>query len=62
MRDTWQQALAQARERLGEQYARAFTVRRTSAQETRKNIPAKYKKTMFCTADEVELSDVAIEE
>jgi hypothetical protein len=62
MRETWQQALSQARERLGEQYARAFTERRASAQETRKIIPAKYKKTMFCTADEVELSDVAIEE
>jgi hypothetical protein len=47
---------------MGAQYARAFTERRTTAQETRKNPPAKYKKTMFCTADEVELSDVAIDE
>jgi hypothetical protein len=61
-RATWEQALGNARERMGVQYARAFTERRASAQETRKNAPAKYKKTMFCTADEVELSDVAIEE
>jgi hypothetical protein len=61
-RTTWEQALAAARERLGVQYARAFTERRASSQETRKTTPLKYKKTMFCTADEVELSDVAIEE
>ena len=50
------------RDKMGVQYARAFTERRASTQDTRKNIPAKYKKTMFCTADEVELSDVAIDE
>lgn len=61
-RATWQAALAGARDKLGVQYAKAFAERRASAQETRKNPPAKYKKTMFCTADEVELADVAIDE
>ncbi|HEX6239747.1 MAG TPA: hypothetical protein VFZ61_02590 [Polyangiales bacterium] len=61
-RAVWERALAGARDKMGVQYARAFTERRASAQDTRKNIPAKYKKTMFCTADEVELSDVAIDE
>lgn len=61
-RAAWQAALAGARETLGAQYAKAFTERRTSAQATRKTPPPKYKKSMFCTADEVELSDVAIEE
>jgi hypothetical protein len=61
-RANWEKALAGARDKMGVQYARAFTERRASAQDTRKNIPVKYKKTMFCTADEVELSDVAIDE
>ena len=61
-RAAWEAALTGARELMGVQYAKAFTDRRVSAQATRKAPPAKYKKSMFCTADEVELSDVAIEE
>lgn len=61
-RATWEAALTGARDKLGVQYAKAFTERRTSAQVTRKTPPLKYKKTMFCTADEVELADVALEE
>jgi hypothetical protein len=61
-RAAWEAALAAARGKMDAQYGRAFAERRASAQATRKNPPPKYKKTMFCTADEVELSDVAIEE
>jgi hypothetical protein len=61
-RAAWQAALTSAREMLGAQYAKAFVERRASAQATRKTPPAKFKKSMFCTAEEVELSDVAIEE
>jgi hypothetical protein len=61
-RAAWEAALRSAREVAGEQYNAAFTQRRTSAQITRKSPPAKLKKTMFCTAEEVELADVAIEE
>jgi hypothetical protein len=62
MRAAWEAALAKARDLMGVKYAQAFTERRASAQLTRKTPPLKYKKTIFCTADEVELSDVAIEE
>jgi hypothetical protein len=61
-RGAWEGALAQARDAHAEVYARAFTERRTSVQATRKTPPNKLKRTMFCTAAEVELADVAIEE
>jgi hypothetical protein len=62
LRASWEGALAGARDLMGVQYAKAFTERRASAQVTRKDPPAKLRKSMFCTADEVELSDVAIDE
>jgi hypothetical protein len=61
-RAVWEAALRGARELAGEQYTAAFTQRRAAAQSARKSPPAKLKKTMFCTAEEVELADVAIEE
>jgi hypothetical protein len=61
-RAAWEAALAGARNMMGVRYAKAFTERRTTVQATRKAPPLKYKKTIFCTAEEVELSDVAIEE
>jgi hypothetical protein len=61
-RAAWEAALKGARDLMGAQYAAAFTERRASVQVTRKTPPTKYKKSMFCTAEEVELSDVAIEE
>jgi hypothetical protein len=61
-RAAWENALAAAREAHGDVYNRAFTERRTSVQVTRKAPPPKLKRTMFCTAAEVELADVAIEE
>jgi hypothetical protein len=61
-RVAWEAALASARHLAPEQYNTAFTQRRSAAQVTRKSPPAKLKKTMFCTAEEVELADVAIEE
>ena len=62
LRTSWEAALAGARDLMGVQYAKAFAERRASAQATRKEPPNKLKKSMFCTADEVELSDVAIDE
>jgi hypothetical protein len=61
-RTAWEAALASARQLAPEQYNTAFTHRRAGAQVTRKSPPLKLKKTMFCTAEEVELADVAIEE
>lgn len=61
-RTAWEAALKSARELAGEQYNAAFTLRRASAQQTRKLPPTKLRKTMFCTAEEVELADVAIDE
>jgi len=62
LRASWEASLAGARDLMGVQYASAFTERRASAQATRKEPPPKLRKTIFCTADEVELSDVAIDE
>lgn len=61
-RAAWEAALGKARDQLGAQYGTAFTERRASAQVTRKSAPLKLKKSMFCTAEEVELADVAIED
>jgi hypothetical protein len=61
-RGAWESALAQARDAHADVYTRAFTERRASVQVTRKAPPNKLKPTMFCTAAEVELADVAIEE
>jgi hypothetical protein len=59
-RGAWTDALAAARTANEDLYDRAFTVRRASAQVTRKKPPAKLAKAMFCTAEEVELADIAI--
>ena len=48
--------------RSGDCYDNAFTKRRTSVQATRKKPPAKLQDSMFCTAAEVTLADVALEE
>ena len=61
-RAAWEGALASAREAHPDIYNRAFTERRVSVQVTRKAPPQKLKRTMFCTAAEVELADVAVEE
>jgi hypothetical protein len=59
-RGAWTDALAAARTANEDLYDSAFTVRRASAQVTRKKPPAKLAKAMFCTAEEVELADIAI--
>jgi hypothetical protein len=61
-RAAWEAALAGARQLAPEQYNAAFTQRRAGAQITRKTPSPKLKKSMFCTAEEVELADVAIDE
>jgi hypothetical protein len=61
-RTAWESALAGARIATGDIYARAFTERRSAVQVTRKAPPAKLKRSMFCTAEEVELADVAIDD
>ncbi|HVZ37170.1 MAG TPA: hypothetical protein VG963_32330 [Polyangiaceae bacterium] len=61
-RRAWEAALAGARKVAEERYDTAFTKRRRSAQATRKNPPAKLKDAMFCTAAEVSLADLALEE
>jgi hypothetical protein len=61
-RERWQATLTAARETFGPEYDRAFTKRRLNVQTTRKDPPPKLKASMFCTAAEVELADVAISE
>jgi hypothetical protein len=61
-RAAWSDALATARNANDELYDRAFTARRASAQITRKKPQAKLAKGMFCTAEEVELADIAIDD
>jgi hypothetical protein len=62
MRTAWDAALTAAREAEPKLYDGAFTARRMSAQVTRKSPPPKLQKSMFCTAEEVSLADIAIEE
>ncbi len=62
LRSAWASALGAARNADGPLYASAFTARRASVQLTRKQPPAKLKKSMFCTTDEIELADVAIDD
>ncbi len=62
LRTAWSDALALARNAEPALYDAAFTERRTSVQITRKNPPDKLKRSIFCTAEEVSLADVAIEE
>jgi hypothetical protein len=61
-RERWQATITAARETFGAEYDRAFTKRRLNVQTTRKDPPLKLKASMFCTAAEVELADVAISE
>jgi hypothetical protein len=61
-RTSWEGALALARQAAPDVYDSAFTQRRATAQATRKHPQLKMAKTMFCTAEEVSLADVAIEE
>jgi hypothetical protein len=61
-RAAWNKAIVAAREAEPELYDSAFTTRRISAQATRKNPPDKLKRTIFCTAEEVSLADIAVEE
>jgi len=61
-RTAWSDALALARTTEPALYDGAFTQRRVSVQATRKNPPDKLRRTMFCTADEVSLADVAIDD
>jgi hypothetical protein len=61
-RTSWEGALALARQAAPPVYDTAFTQRRATAQQTRKHPQLKMAKTMFCTAEEVSLADVAIEE
>jgi hypothetical protein len=61
-RKAWEAGLAVAREGHPDIYDTGFTQRRLSAQVTRKQPPLKMAKTMFCTADEVALADVAVED
>ncbi|MFT3925017.1 MAG: hypothetical protein QM778_20955 [Myxococcales bacterium] len=62
LRTDWEAAMTIAREAYPEVYNTGFTMRRVSAQNTRKNPPAKMQKTMFCTADEVSLADSALDD
>lgn len=62
LRSAWNEALAGARKMADARYNTAFTMRRAQVQATRKNPPQKLQKSMFCTAAEVDLNDVAIEE
>jgi hypothetical protein len=61
-RKAWSDALASARGAAGERYDTAFTRRRKSVQATRKTAPSQLKDAMFCTAAEVTLADVALED
>ncbi|MFM2417584.1 MAG: hypothetical protein RL385_2307, partial [Pseudomonadota bacterium] len=61
-RQAWQDAVTGAREAFPAEYERAFVRRRATVQSNRRNPPAKMKQSMFCTAAEVELADVAIGE
>ena len=61
-RAAWDAALTAARLADEKLYDTSFTARRISAQATRKSPPPKLQKSMFCTADEVSLADIAIEE
>ncbi|MDB4973726.1 MAG: hypothetical protein JWN48_2067 [Myxococcaceae bacterium] len=61
-RRAWSAAFEAARKADIERYDTAFTKRRVSAQATRKNPPAQLKDAMFCTAAEVTLADVALED
>jgi hypothetical protein len=61
-RAAWDKAIVGAREAEPQLYDSAFTTRRISVQATRKNPPDKLKRSIFCTAEEVSLADVAIEE
>lgn len=61
-RAEWEAAMATARDAHPEIYNTGFTLRRVSAQATRKRPPAKMQKTMFCTAEEVSLADSALDE
>jgi hypothetical protein len=62
LRADWEASIAAARDTHPEVYNEAFTLRRISAQVTRKAPPAKMQKTMFCTAEEVSLADSALDE
>lgn len=59
-RKAWEAALAAARTAADTRYDTAFTKRRISVQATRKNPPAKLRGSMFCTAQEVTVADVAL--
>ncbi len=61
-REAWNAALAAARSSHPEVYDRAFTRGRTQAQATRKNPPTKLKRGMFCSAEQIELADAAIDD
>lgn len=60
VRAAWQGALTAARTRDPHRYDTAFTQRRAMVQATRKRPPAKLRGGMFCSADVVEVADVAI--
>ena len=61
-RKAWSAALEAARKADIDRYDSAFTKRRASVQVMRKTTPAQLKDSMFCTAAEVTLADVALEE
>lgn len=61
-RAAWDKAIVSARDAEPALYDTAFTTRRISAQATRKNPPDKLKRSIFCTAEEVSMADIAIEE
>ncbi len=61
-RAAWSDALGLARNAEPQLYDTAFTQRRVAVQATRKATPDKLRKSMFCTAEEVSLADIAIEE
>jgi hypothetical protein len=61
-RNAWNAAIGMARDAEPQLYDTAFTQRRVAVQATRKAPPTKLKKTFFCTAEEVSLADIAIEE
>jgi hypothetical protein len=61
-RQAWQEAVTGARETFPAEYERAFVRRRATVQSNRRTPPPKMKQSMFCTAAEVELAEVAIGE
>ena len=61
-RKAWSSGLEAARKVAEDRYDSAFTKRRKSVQATRKNAPPTLRDSMFCTAAEVTLADVALED